>query len=344
VKRGIPLRDVARLPRADRFDLFADTSAKMHLNENIVEKDFWVCWALDVLFSNSPWKESLNFKGGTSLSKGYNLIHRFSEDIDLIIDWRLLGYSRNEPWLPRSNTAQDKFVQQANKLAIDFIAEDFVPRMRLLFSESSGTEIEVKAEDHNVYIFYPRVFATSYIKPYVFLEMGAMAAWVPCGDRPISPYAANFHPELFRVPTTLVRTVAAERTFWEKVTILHQEANRAPEKSLPQRYSRHYYDLYAMAESPLIDSALSHSELLRDVVEFKQRFYRASWARFEESLSGNLRLVPPESRFAELKSDYGAMKEMIFGDVPDFEDIMAVLRRLEQRANTAIRAHHEAAL
>lgn len=338
------MRDVARLPRADRFDLFADTSAKMHLNENIVEKDFWVCWALDVLFNNSPWKESLNFKGGTSLSKGYDLIHRFSEDIDLIIDWRLLGYSRNEPWLPRSNTAQDKFVQQANKLAIDFIAEDFAPRMRLLFSESSGTEIEVKAEDHNVYIFYPRVFATSYIKPYVFLEMGAMAAWVPCGDRPISPYAAHSHPELFKASTTLVRTVAAERTFWEKATILHQEANRAPEKPLPQRYSRHYYDLYAIAESPLIDSALSQSELLRDVVAFKQRFYRASWARFEESLSGNLRLVPPESRFAELKSDYGAMKEMIFGDVPDFEDIMAVLRRLEQRANTAIRAHHEAAL
>jgi len=92
------MRNIARLSTIDRSDIFADTALKMGVNEGIIEKDFWVCWALDVLFTDNEWKEQLNFKGGTSLSKAYGLIDRFSEDIDLILDWRLLGYGLEEPW------------------------------------------------------------------------------------------------------------------------------------------------------------------------------------------------------------------------------------------------------
>lgn len=338
------MRNVARMSITDKLDIFTDTAMKMHFNESIVEKDFWVCWVLDVLFNSSPWKENLNFKGGTSLSKGYDLIHRFSEDIDLIIDWRLLGYSEDEPWASRSATAQDKFVKSANEQAVVFIAESFVPRLTTIFSESLGIEADIRADGHNVYFYYPKVFASAYIQPYVLLEMGAMAAWVPFEKRSISPYAAAIHPELFEAPATLVRAVAAERTFWEKATILHQEAHRGLEKPFPQRYSRHYYDFYTMAQSPICDSALSKIGLLRDVVAFKQRFYHASWARLEESLNGALRLQPPRSRFAELQSDYSTMREMIFGDAPDLNTIIASLGILEEQVNTAIREKNETAL
>ena len=103
------MRNIARLSDNDRRELFRNTADKMGLNDAIVEKDFWVCFTLDYLFHRSPWKESITFKGGTSLSKAFHLISRFSEDIDLILDWRVLGYGKDEPWEKRSNTKQDAF-------------------------------------------------------------------------------------------------------------------------------------------------------------------------------------------------------------------------------------------
>ena len=103
------MRKIACLPDDDRRELFRNTADKMGLNDAIVEKDFWVCFILDYLFHCCPWKDSITFKGGTSLSKAFNLISRFSEDIDLILDWRVLGYGKQEPWEKRSNTKQDAF-------------------------------------------------------------------------------------------------------------------------------------------------------------------------------------------------------------------------------------------
>ena len=122
--------EIARLPADDRRELFHNTAAKTGLHDAIVEKDFWVCLTLDYLFHRSPWKKAVTFKGGTSLSKGYHLISRFSEDIDLILDWRVLGYGVNEPWEKRSNTKQDAFNKEANRKAEVFLAETFCPQVR----------------------------------------------------------------------------------------------------------------------------------------------------------------------------------------------------------------------
>lgn len=122
------MKTVARLSAEDRSDLFRNTANRMQMSDAIVEKDFWVCFTLDYLFHRSPWKDSITFKGGTSLSKAYHLINRFSEDIDLILDWRILGYSLNEPWEERSNTKQDAFNKEAilTKMIIGKFA--FVPQ------------------------------------------------------------------------------------------------------------------------------------------------------------------------------------------------------------------------
>ena len=132
------MRNIARLSDNDRRELFRNTADKMGLNDAIVEKDFWVCFTLDYLFHRCPWKDAITFKGGTSLSKAFNLISRFSEDIDLILDWRVLGYGGDEPWGKRSNTKQDAFNKEANARAEVFLAEQFGPTIQAELSRELG--------------------------------------------------------------------------------------------------------------------------------------------------------------------------------------------------------------
>ena len=149
------MRNVARLPESDRRELFRNTADKMGLNDAIVEKDFWVCFTLDYLFHRCPWKDAITFKGGTSLSKAFNLISRFSEDIDLILDWRVLGYGRDEPWGKRSNTKQDAFNKEANARAEVFLAEQFGPTIQAELSRELGCEanIYIDEKDKQTVIF-----------------------------------------------------------------------------------------------------------------------------------------------------------------------------------------------
>lgn len=141
------MRNIARLSDNDRRELFRNTADKMGLNDAIVEKDFWVCFTLEYLFHRSPWKESITFKGGTSLSKAFHLISRFSEDIDLILDWRVLGYGKDEPWEKRSNTKQDAFNKEANARAEVFLSETFCPAVKAGLSQEIGCEANVYIDE-----------------------------------------------------------------------------------------------------------------------------------------------------------------------------------------------------
>lgn len=131
--------NIAKASEQDRRVLFRNTAQQTGLHEAIIEKDFWVCLTLDHLFHHSPWKAAFTFKGGTSLSKCYGLIQRFSEDIDLILDWRVLGYGLYEPWAPRSNTKQDQFNKEANKRAEQFLRDILLPSLRSEFGIILGS-------------------------------------------------------------------------------------------------------------------------------------------------------------------------------------------------------------
>ncbi len=229
------MRDVAKSTERDRRDLFRAAAQKMGVHEAIVEKDFWVCWILDYLFQDSPWQTQLAFKGGTSLAKAFAAIERFSEDIDLILDWRLLGYPADSPLKNRSTTKQDAFGKEANRRTADFLAQDFAPYIQPDLSTRAGREIGVTAHGQDVFIRYPKAFSLSAIQPELRLEIGPMAAWIPNEIRNIRPYAADQFPALFQKAETAIRTIVAERSFWEKATILHQEAHRTEEKPLPSR-------------------------------------------------------------------------------------------------------------
>lgn len=168
---------VARLSDGDRHDLFRNTADRMGMSDAIVEKDFWVCYALDYLFHRSPWPSAFSFKGGTSLSKAYHLIKRFSEDIDLILDWQVLGYGRNEPWLERSKTRQEAFNKEMNSRTECFLSDQFCPKMKSGLSDELGKEIvmHVDVQDGQTVIFaYPALFANPVTLPVIRLEIGAL--------------------------------------------------------------------------------------------------------------------------------------------------------------------------
>ncbi len=329
--------NVARLPEIDRKDLFRASSQIMKIHEAVIEKDFWVCWVLDYLFRDSPWKSSLIFKGGTSLSKVYGLIERFSEDIDLILDWELLGYNKEEPWKERTTTQMDKFGKTANQRTEKFLAEIFTPQLRTALTARLNSEIAVLVHGPDILIQYPRTFPLDAILPQIKLEIGPLAERVPNDTKEIQSFAAEMFPQYFSQPSTFVQTLSAERSFWEKATILHQEAHRAPGKPLPPRFSRHYYDFYRMSRSTIRDSALARIDLLKDVVRFKMRFYRCPWAQYEDAKPGSLRISPPVYRLDDLRKDYRSMQAMLFGTIPQFEEIFDGIAALEKLINDTIR-------
>ncbi len=330
--------DIARLPSEEREILFKNTAAKKGLPEAIIEKDFWVCFVLEYLFNRSLWKERLAFKGGTSLSKAYDLIQRFSEDIDLMLDWRVLGYSYNEPWEDRSKTKQLKFNEDSLDRLFAFLRNDFLPIFKTDMSELLGAEADVFITDDDagtVNFSYPSSFKDTYVLRVIRLEIGALGAWTPTQPVKIRSYAAEYYPRIFKIPETEVLTTTAARTFWEKATILHQEAFRPEGSLIPDRYSRHYYDLYQMAHTTVKSEALSQPELLVKVAEFKDKFYPRGWARYNEARIGTLRLVPAEHSIARIASDYSKMQSMIYGDAPSFDEMLSYIKTLEKEINEA---------
>lgn len=330
------MKHIVKLPQRDRDALFRNTAVKTGMSEAVVEKDFWVCWMLDYLFHQCKWKDSFAFKGGTSLSKAYGLIERFSEDIDLILDWRVLGYEKEEPWLDRLNTKQDLFNKMANERAAVFLEQKFLPAMIMDMSRELQQETKCYIEPSDpqtVRFSYPSSFSDQAILREIRLEIGALAAWTPAEHRSIKPYAAEQYPGKFEQGATEILTVLPERTFWEKVTILHREAYRPVSSEMPDRYSRHYYDLYRMAKTPYKVSALNNKELLAKVVRFKDKFYRCSWARYDLALPGTLRLLPPDFRYEKLKGDYAHMQNMLLGEKPGFDEIMEGIKHLEKEIN-----------
>jgi hypothetical protein len=306
------------------------------MNPAIVEKDFWVCWILKLLFAEPALKNQMVFKGGTSLSKVFGLIDRFSEDIDLVLDWRLLGYDQagaNDPFQATSSKSkQSRYNLEMNTKAVAYIRDTLLSQLNNLFAPISDVVARIDEVDpHTVNVFYPAAFAAEYIRPAVRLEIGPLASWVPSSSHSIKAYAAQAFPEAFSNSVFEVIAIDAERTFWEKATILHQEAHRPG--TIPARYSRHYYDLYKLSESPIRSSALSNLSLLKSVVEFKERFYYSSWARYDLAVPGSFRLSAPDSQLPALEKDYRAMRDMFFREPPSFEAILAGLAALELEIN-----------
>jgi hypothetical protein len=334
---------VARMPAADRAELFRSTADRIDLGGAFVEKDFWVCWTLGHLFDMASVRDMLMFKGGTALSKVFKLIHRFSEDIDLAIDYEPLRFGgERDPRRDMSRTRRERLLDEMMASCRAYIAGPFVEALRdrckAILGETDDWSVELSVSDPNTVEFvYPLagLERVTYLRPRILLELGTHAELMPSGRYTIASFAAEQFPKLFEQTSVPVNAITAERTFWEKATILHAEHHRPSDKALPRNHARHYYDMAMLARSPMCDDAANDLDLLRRVVAHKTKFYYSGWARYDLAVPGTLALVPPEARIPELRRSYEAMAVLVFGDPPPLEDILAELTRLEDRINRA---------
>jgi len=215
------------------------------------------------------------------------------------------------------------------------LSDILIPKLKNDFSFLLLDEFSLYIDDNDpqtVCFSYPRIFDENAIVSVVRIEMGVLAAWTPVQHATVTSYIAQENPQIFENQSTKLLTVAPKRTFWEKATILHKEAFRTDTK-FPSRYSRHYYDLYSMNHSVIKEQAYSDLELLDRVVRFKNKFYPSSVAHYELAKSGSMRLVPPDNCIEIIRSDYNHMKNMIFGEQPDFSEMMDCIGNMEREIN-----------
>lgn len=332
---------IARMSADERAAIFAETADRKGLSEAIIEKDFWVCWVLKQLFSIEALSGRLLFKGGTSLSKIFHAINRFSEDIDVAVDYVALGFTGERD--PRregiSKTRRGVILAEMMAECQRYIGGEFLKVVKERCEETLGRgawSLAVSEQDPNVVRFhYPPASTKSlaYVAPQVVLELGTHAEFVPRNRFVIRSFVAEEFPNLIANAEVPVIALLAKRTFWEKATILHAEYYRPPEKPIPDRYSRHYYDVAMVAQGPIRAEALADLELLALVVRHKETFYPSGWARYDLARPGSLHLVPAQARLRDLVRDYRNMTRMIFGEPPTFETITEVLTTLEQEVN-----------
>lgn len=336
------MNGIARMTAAERAEIFAETAARKGLPEAIIEKDFWVCWVLKQLFSIEALSGRLLFKGGTSLSKIFHAINRFSEDIDLAVDYAALGFTgaRDPRHEEISKTKRAAILAEMMIACQQYIGTEFLDALKARCQDVLGPEgpwsLAVSEQDPNVVRFrYPAAGAKTlaYVSPQVVLELGTHAEFVPRDHFTIRSFAAEEFPNLVTDVDVGVVALLAKRTFWEKATILHAEYHRPAEKPLPDRYSRHYYDVAMLAQGSIRTEALADMPLLAQVVRHKETFYPSAWAQYARARPGSFRLLPAERRRAALERDYRSMGVMIFGEPPPFGTIMETLTVLEQEIN-----------
>lgn len=318
--------------REKKRAILEGVESSLGIKPYFLEKDIWICWVLKELFT---LPKKMAFKGGTSLSKCFSLIDRFSEDVDVTIDYRefmpdldLLNESKNA-----LKNKREKLKNEVN----DYIITTVIPMFEKTFSaQFSNEKLNYKFEaGERLYIYYPSVFernADDYVKDNVLIEFGGTNKTEPNEESIVKPY---LNIDGLIVPTAKVSVYSPARTFWEKVTLIHVECHRGRLTDAPERLSRHWYDLAKLSQSWVKSNALQNKALLHDVLIVKKAFFNASYANYDLCLDGQFRLVPNDDEIANLKADYIEMQDAgMFSQKPQlFDEIVDILKKLELEIN-----------
>lgn len=328
------------LKDADKKVYFDVVAHELDVTPQLIEKDFWVCWILKTIFSLPSSGSHLTFKGGTSLSKCYNVIKRFSEDVDVSIERSFL--TTHEPIEPdrkqsgkENQRRLDRLKQACQEKITDTIIPELQDKIGTALSGLGTWEIKLDPDDSDkqtVLFTYPSLIGndvSGYIQPVVKIELGARSGHWPVEDMSVKPYVSNVAGKV-TIEGAQVRVLGAERTFWEKATILHAISSGS---KLQTRMSRHYYDVSEMVGSPIYDKAINNIDLLIKVAEHKALFFKDKKARYDLARPGSLRLMPQDDHLVQLNEDYRQMQQMFFEDPPSFESIVEKLRGVENKIN-----------
>jgi hypothetical protein len=335
----------------ERRDLFVGAADRLRINEQNIEKDFWVCWTLNALFNELEADgPRLLFKGGTSLSKGYGLIERFSEDIDITVFREDIG----QPATVEELEALSGKKRNARLKAIKAACQEYIQgpmleqlsellRQTLQTSNLNANRARVEADPadpdgQSLLLWYPTstVEGNAYIRRAIKIESGAKSALDPHASANVKPYIADDLPNLdLRVGN--VTTVDPSRTFWDKIVILHGLRRwwdrRGELRGGGQRVSRHYYDVYRLLASETGRKATDDAEMSEDCVRHARMFFNRPDLDLASAVAGSFALTPHDGMLADLRRDYEAMSGMVFGPIPTVDAVVAAIADLEDRLN-----------
>lgn len=335
-----------RLPPERRRELCAEAQLRLGLPAASIEKDFWVCWILHEMFALPQWGNAFTFKGGTALSKGWKLIERFSEDIDIVVDRAFLGFGgaaspETAPSKKQRRARLDALKAECQRRIHAELRPALESRIRQCLPEDARWDLVAATPDEDpdgqtLLFHYPESLAgtAAYLRPVVKIEMGARSDVEPSGKPCIQSYLADALPDVISPSAFEVRALLPERTFWEKAMLLHEETYRPAGKARKTRLARHYYDLWCLIEKGVGATAARDIGLFERTAAHRAVYFNWSWMDYGTLRRGSLRIVPLEDQVGDWRKDYEAMRgEMFFGEVPPFDDILRVVSRFERSFN-----------
>lgn len=335
-----------QLPDTDRSEILRSAAAELGISAQILEKDVWVCWALGKLFQ-MPSAKPMAFKGGTSLSKIWGAIRRFSEDIDVTIDYRAFDTGFDHRAGGVSSNQRKQITAKLRAAVKDYTSSTVLPYFEgRLHDEIPERGYEVTLSDcgEKLFLKYPSVVTgelrNSYIPDSVLLEFGGRNTLEPNADHTVTAYMQNA-TEVQGVSFPEARDVVAIdvlRTFWEKATLIHAACGKDPDSVRAERMSRHWYDLHMLVSGGVVDldTALEDRALLEEIVALKNVFFYAGSAKYDDCLEGGLKLEPEKGLLERVAKDYEEMRDMnlVAGEPPVFDEILTSIHEIQVAANT----------
>ena len=299
---------------------------------------------LQILFA-TEYGGALTFKGGTSLSKAYNAIRRFSEDIDITYDIRaiaadLIDNNDGSP-IPPTTSQAGKWTVQIKKRLAEWVSCEMAPAIASQLDEAElAAEVKVEVIEDKIVVYYESLFSGGgYVRPEVLLEFGARATGEPREERFIECDAA-VHIQNVEFPTARPWVMSVERTFWEKATAIHAFCRQR--RRLQPRLSRHWNDIVRLDDAGYADSALANRHEALSVAKHKSMFFREkdtddNWIDYKAAVSGSLQLVPEGLAYQVVENDFERMIEagILLDDIEGFNDLMRRCSELAEKANQA---------
>lgn len=326
--------DFHKIPDNDRAVIYQQITNTMGMPAHAVEKDWWVVQVLSAIFELESGKH-LVFKGGTSLSKAWGLIDRFSEDVDLAIDRSFLGFE---------GELKKKQITALRKTANQYITETFFPELKQKMIENGFADLKWEIIDSDesdqdpkiIMMYYPHAIESpGYIQPKVQIEIGCRSLREPFKIQNFNALVDEHYPKTdFAMPAINVPTVVPERTFLEKIFLLHEEFSKPMQSIRVQRLSRHLYDVYQLSKTTIADNALKDSELYETIVNHRYQFTRISKVDYNLHQPQAINPIPPDEIIKAWEADYNTMlTEMIYGNAPTFLEMIKQLIALKTRIN-----------
>lgn len=337
--------EFVRLERQERSQAFRIASERLGYPAYVIEKDFWVTYILDTLFNRINHKHRILFKGGTSLSKCYKLIDRFSEDIDLSLHMADLGFEGDKaPHIvaeKESKSASKRAVEDLKVAGEVFLENTILVLLKEKIIEDLGlvekwSLLLDDANAENLLFHYPKSleddeYGNRYVKPVVLIETGTKSEHIPSEDIEVNSLLEDAIEEIHS--KAVVKVLSPKRTFWEKVTLLHAENNINRVQRVKERLSRHLYDIVMLSRSPIGIESINDMALLDTVAKHKSFYYRSNAAKYDEAKVGTLKIVPKGEILEAFRVDYEKMRSMFAGEVIEFDVIIEELQALENRIN-----------